>query len=314
METNIWLRICPAGFSATANICLPDSSPNTLEFTLEGLSQVISGSNGASAISGKRATNVQYEESDPIPSQNRGRHFSGKQYFRLSFPNMPFLIAPETTFAAWIRPQGAGTIFSKKNCVDVFTVRLTSGLVEFRGGYQPVTLSIDLGIGMDKWVYLVLILEYDEESELTSVSFFKDGAYGGVLVSDFYVRDIDTTVQQYIGATPELEDYYTGFIWRVTITNAVVDPAAIAAAIASPGCPIDIAFCLSSCGYLENIQCKTCAPACIYGCVRTTDCSFCASRMCTVCDHFGDNPAQMCSQEDRRRGKCACLAGGLSGL
>jgi len=315
MDSNAWLRVCPTGFSSTAGICLPDSSPNKLEFTLKSLNQVISGPNGYSAISGQHDSNVQYEPSDPIPSQNRGRFFSGKQYFRLSFPNTPFLIAPETTFAAWVRPQGAGTVFSKKNCVDVFTVALTSGLlVEFRGGYQPVVLSSDIALDMDKWTYLVLVTDYNEETEITRVDFYVDGLYQTGLEESFYIRDVDPTAQQYIGATPDLENYFNGFIWKISITNAKLDLEAIAAEIASPGCPTGIDFCLSLCAFLENINCEACAPGCAYGCVRTTDCSFCASRMCTVCDNFGDNPAKMCSEEDRRRRKCACLAGGFSGL
>jgi hypothetical protein len=47
-----------------------------------------------------------------------------------------------------------------------------------------------------------------------------------------------------------------------------------------------VVFCLSPAEFLQTAEGEDFLPTSVYGCVRTTDCSFCPDRMCSVCETF----------------------------
>jgi len=201
-------------------------------------------------------------------------------------PTDTLLLAPDLTIETWMRPQGSGirTIFAKSvGCVPIFALRVNSnGYLEIAEELSTTTNSQTLTV--DIWTHIAVTAAFNSGSKDSTISFYQNGlpTYSSQTA---FLRDFYLTASYHIGMKSGT-DYFQGFIWSLSLRNSLLSAAEIAGKVRAQGCPSDFSFCLSPASFLQTAEGTACLPACEYGCVRPTDCSLCADRMCSACETF----------------------------
>lgn len=299
----VCLQTCPSGFSPSGTTCLQTNSI-IFEAILDQIAPTISIFTGQSLLNGNTMTYYppSFEPTDPLPSQHRGYYFPGSAYITL--PPAPStagsaLMFPATfSFSAWLWPLGSGlrTIYSKHaGCDYVLTVSLTAAnylLIQSPDTSVSFTY-LSAALIPDQWVFLAFSCEYQSASQSTSIRIWLDGVVDATIyaLNARYV-DNNPTLRQYIGADEGISSFYQGYIWKISIFN--YKTVGFGGEIQSPRCPTGLGFCLSQYSLLQTITGANCAPECVNGCTRPSDCSLCADYLCLFCSYFDTFACSQC--------------------
>lgn len=308
------LSFCPTGFLPSGTLCTGNGG---LIFDVEliNIGPTITTATGQTLLNG--ATTTFFEASDPIPSQHRGYYFSGSSYLQLppsaNTAGSPLMLAATLSFAVWVRPQGSGirTIYSKHTgCDRIFVVSLnSSSQLMFQVEYYNAPFSDStITIVSDQWSLIGVTFEYLSGSQQTIVKTYYNGIQGAyTYTTTFTLVDEYPSAEQYIGVDSGLVSYFKGFIWGISIYNNL--HTTFSAQMQGSGCPIGLSFCLSTAPFLQTILGDPCASSCTNGCVRPTDCSFCADVLCDVCSEFDTFGCTTCIPNAEVEVTCKCFQG-----
>ena len=307
------MSTCPTGYLSAGAVCI-GASESVVDLQFDSIGPTIAGLLGSMAVNG--ATLAYVEASDPIPSKRRGYYFAGSQYVQLPpaplTSGSPPLFATSFTFSAWIRPQGSGprTLFSKKEgCMDILTVGISSSNGLFLVlGKPTVSYNHIRPLTIDLWVFVAVSWQFNAATGLTTASFYYDGAlHATVYTAAYHIRDSSVSATQMIGVSAAFQDFYYGFIWRITLQNGVL--SSFSSYITSVGCPSGLTFCLSACPFSQTPECSNCQAACTRGCVRFTDCSYCQDVLCNSCTGFFTLQCSACIPAAVYTTQCDCVFG-----
>ena len=304
--SRICVLVCPTGFYRGEKECLPLDSLSIVDLVFRNIGKkYISHNFGVNFGAGNGFFPPTFSSDQPIPSKHRGLYFSGTQFLQL-LPSNALLLAPSLTIETWIRPQDSGirTILSKSfECLSVFTLRINnSGNVEIATEFSIISDGPPL-VG-NRWTHVAVTVAFASYSEDTGIAFYQNGLQTSAF-QIMYMWDRRLTASYNIGRNGE-SGYFKGFIWSVSLYNSVLSASDIAGKVTSVGCPSGLSFCLSPAVFLQTAEGMACLPACVYGCVRTTDCSLCAEKLCSVCADF-ETTLLTCRNEE----SCSCLYGGF---
>jgi len=245
-----------------------------------------------------------FEPSDPLPYKNRGYLFGAPGKMVQLPPHIRSLESPpltfnvETTIEIWVKKTATGVIqplYWKANILPIVTLYIdsTENLV-FEGGWPPVRLASTNPIPPNQWTRVILISKFNSITTVTTLTFFID-AVSSTISEEFFIRDLDKSSPQTIGATFDQTKFFTGFIWSLKVWNYALDPASIATSY-SANTPTT-GVLLSNCGATaEPDACAPCLATCTLGCVRTQDCNYCANRRCSLCVNFSTTECTSCIQ------------------
>jgi len=308
-HSSMCVAVCPSGFTSSGSQCLPLLSTTLIDLTFDKAENqgVFSDFTIKSGLTTSKYP-PRFNNDQPIPSKHRGLYFSGAQFLQL-LPSTSILLAPSLTIDTWIRPQGSDTrtIFAKSiGCLSILTLRINnSGYIEIATEHS--TVSADTALKADVWTHIAATVTYNSHLEDTNLELYHNGLrIKSVQIPRLW--DEHLTAAYNIGRNGE-SDYFKGFIWSVSVHNSVLSASDIAGKVASAGCPSGLSFCLSPAASLQTAEEEACLPACVYGCVRTTDCSLCADKFCSVCADF-ETTLQTCRANGAQ--PCSCLQGGLA--
>jgi len=152
------------------------------------------------------------------------------------------------------------------------------------------------------------VISFNNFTVLTSVQYYVDGKQARIMyAAEVYIKDESLTAPQKIGATVGLTNFYTGFIWKVEILNYV--SSIVKTDFAGARQPLGLSFQLSSCPFLQTINCVSCGGTCTYGCIRLTDCSLCLDPLCQLCSDF--TSCDQCISHASNLAACQCDFGYL---
>ena len=305
-NSGLCLATCPSGYQAVGGVCI-GSDQVILSLQLDTITATVKSVNGVEVLNGQTSAYFpNFEPSDPIPSQHRGYYFSGNQYMQLppsGGSGTPLLFSTSSTFAIWLRPQGGNqTVYHKANVLRISLSNTRRLIFEI---FNPaVVYSYSSNLTLDKWVYLGITIAFSRVTGLSSINLYINGKLSRIAYkAETYIKDESVTATQLIGATAGLTDFYTGFIWNVVICNYV--SSIVTSDFAGSTQPQDIAFPLSSCPFLQTINCVPCATECLDGCVRTTDCTLCLDPLCSVCSDFSSS-CEQCVPHASKIASCEC--------
>ena len=244
-----------------------------------------------------------FEASDPRPSHRRGYYFLGGQYLQLPpIGSGPPLVLPTSlSFTVWLRPQGAGALYHKDG---VFMVSLDAGRqIVIEVGNPQTSFSHTSALALDVWTYLAVTLAFSSSTGLTSISVYLDGSQAGATFSAMtFLRDESLTAAQLIGAAAGPSQFYSGFIWKITISNFL--SSIVTTDFAGFSQPLGLSFLLSPCPFLQTADCSPCS-GCLEGCVRPTDCGLCTDPLCEACHDF--STCDQCISHASDLTHCQCL-------
>lgn len=288
--------------------------------TLDRLGSTINASTGQTLLNGATLDYYPaFESSDPRPSEHRGAYFPGSAYIQLPpAPNTsgsPLMFSDSVSFSAWIRPQAVGFQVLFRKTSDPFTTLMislsaTNSLQIDSYAYpqnvqQQLSITGAPAVPLDQWTFAACSLSYESGLSKTRTRIYYDGAEVYMSLDTFRLMDLYSTALQGIGANNGNTDFYTGFIWRMTIYP---DVRTFAADIVSSGCPAGLSYCLSLAPITQTYTGDNCLPSCVDGCVRTSDCNLCQDVLCENC-----SPSETCSQcisnAEVVGATCACSQG-----
>lgn len=203
--------------------------------------------------------------------------------------------------------SGIMTLFAKSvGCSSIFLLRINSN------GYMEIVTELDniytnnIAIMVNVWTHIAATIMVNSYSGDSTIALYQNGFHTSSHQTSI-LADVYRTASYHIGMR-ENADFYQGFIWSVSLRNNPLSAEEIAGKMKSAGCPSGLSFCLSSAEFLQTAEGEACLPACVYGCVRTTDCSLCIDRMCSACETF-ETSLRSC----RANGEsCSCLHGGIN--
>ena len=312
MNANRCFETCPSGYVGSAGVCIGGNQV-VLDYIFDTITSRVEGVNGNFALNGASSAYfpLSFESSDPLPSKHRGYYFAGSQYLQLPpLPDTtgpPLVLTTTLVFTAWIRPQGPGTLFSKRSASDhIFTIRVNSGLsIEFTGGDPGFTYTHSQVMAGDVWVFAGVKFEFDAVLEVTTITCYYDGVQHAVAYTAIAcINDFSLTASQTIGASSIWTDYYQGFIYRVKISNFLA--LDYVADFISSACPTGPSYCLSPCPFSSTPECAPCPSRCPYGCVRAGDCGLCVDELCDYCVTFDTSSCSQCVANSLITVPCQC--------
>lgn len=310
------LSNCPSGYSPNKGECIGE---NTIVFDaiLDQIGDSMKAVTGQTLICGDTE---EPELSDPLPSHHRGSYFSGHAYLRLppAAQGSPLILPSTFTFSAWLRPQGTAqrTLYTKHSAPDrLLTISLNTANQITVKTSSTCTSFCDLSVALldDQWSFIGLTFEYQASMDRALVRMYYDGEMGSFVYADrFRVTDIYTDMEQFVGVDWGFEDYYEGFIWRISFWNYLTTEFQLA--ISSKGCPADAPFCLSSRFFWQTSTNEPCLSSCTKGCVRPHDCGLCTDLLCEICTNIDTSECAHCVLNASVMHTCVCNQGYYAAL
>lgn len=313
-DPNHCYRMCPSGYNRAQGHCI-SATAVVLDLVLTSVMPIIRSAGGHSGVNGSTLAYYPpaFEPSDPIPSHRRGYYFRGGQYIQL-FPlegltEEPLILSPSLTFTAWIRPLAAGSLYSKQiPSHNILTISLISSqIVVFWGTPEAVFRPLHQ-FTLDIWVLIGLTIDYDLSTKMTIITLYCDGIYTeSASFNSVLLLDTNQFAPQKIGASALLSDYYSGFIWRIKVSNFI--SAADLGDLSASSCPLGLSYCLSLCSFEKTADCILCRTDCSDGCVRNTDCGLNMDPLCELSyDNMREN-CYKCAQNAVNLTPCECKTG-----
>lgn len=282
----ICLNYCPSGSCST----LPSSAIIDITFsTFSGdYSGFITGSDPNSYFFFHNPDNT-----DPLPSYQRGLYFIPGQYLE----NLSLNLAFTFSIGMWVLPT-SGTILNKSNILSISTD--SSLTIELQDKTLSPTSYTSTSTTILSWTYLSYTTKFLTDTTTVTV-FLNNLQHFSSSYTNFIFTD-STSTSLIIGNS------YTGFLytfklWNTGITSFITEYSDTICGIGL------ISSCLILCSYNEYYtnSCHPCLNTCTYGCRVQMSCNPCNDLLCAICGSF----TSLCDQcvDNASGNPCSCDVG-----
>ena len=300
----ICLDECPIGYQAGLNICAIINSGNNpiIQYLFTAINSVyFDNINQIPAICGKTGNNLypNLDDSDPIPSFQRGLYFTGNgSILSLNYSSTTRLLGINFYISIWVNPYS-----------------LTSPLI-----YRIHQSNLLFSVNIFELYLNIKVLINNSLITCTSTNQMKENAWNHALISVYYnqgtslsfiinqVNSIITTTQNYpfidalnsemyIGSS--LTSYFQGFLYSLEIYLELPLIKSLLSNCSACSICLVSGECIPSCNinsFYNNSTCINCPTQCTSGCRNNKNCNLCADENCAECDNYESNSCVACSE------------------
>lgn len=321
---NECINFCPYQFVNTTGTCSLPSGANIKVFMLNLanviLGQVADSINSFNVLGGSSLNFYPtYDSKDPYAADVRGYYFTGSSFMTIqTSPTGLLNFPPRLTIGMWVNYISDGVLLSKQSILDVtkkpieFMIasgKLYLNMLLTQGQYSATST---LTVANNTWSYLSYQLNILANGT-SQITFFVNGVSDTpILLGVDYFIDFSTSFSFLIGAeyisSGTLGNYFTGFVWRISMWQDLVSDYSQEYSTACTGCSVctPSSSCLSLCSVSTFAPSCTACPACTPAttCVSAASCNLCYDLLCYSCNNY---TSAGCVQ-------CITNAGFVSGL
>lgn len=223
---------------------------------------------------------------DPYIMDSRGLWFDGMHQF-LTVKSL--LINHSFKISSWVKPHGAGTIFSTTNVNETngkYNRSLFWGMDEetFRWADTYHHSYTNFGeVQLFDWQYVDLVMEWDQAVGMSEVTFSKNNVETELKEIQYITLDFPESFHIIGGIRKETEvkEYYKGFMFSFKLFNDIPGPD-ITDDISDSCqpciyCPSSLGECLGICNWnyswnRTSNKCERCSHWCSMGCEEDGTC------------------------------------------